>query len=272
MIRPPQDIIKFALSMLVPASCEALRNFYESYKAGDNLAVLQKSDDTPASAADRETESVMRKLIAQHYPEHGIIGEEMGAENLSADWVWILDPLDGTREFLDKQEGGFGNLTALCFKGQPVLGIIAEPIKGTILSGCLADALLNDYEQLSDEFLLDTISIACTNAAMFKNDLIRARFADMQSRSKACYSRLNCNGFSNVAQGKIDLAIESDLALHDIAALIPVLSSHGKTVIDFEGRNYAQNYFFDLDSSRKFDIIAARDSRLANDALAYLKG
>ena len=84
-----------------------------------------KADGTPVTVLDRAVEGALRRVIEQQQPGHGIIGEEFGAEGANREWVWVLDPVDGTRQFAAGLPN-FGTLIALCHEGRPVIGVIAH--------------------------------------------------------------------------------------------------------------------------------------------------
>ena len=88
--------------------------------------VADKADRTPVTVADREAEAAMRAAIAEAFPEHGIVGEEFGAERAGAEHVWVLDPVDGTKRFVTGNPQ-FGTLIALLRDGRPILGVIDMP-------------------------------------------------------------------------------------------------------------------------------------------------
>ncbi|HTT80449.1 MAG TPA: inositol monophosphatase family protein, partial [Stellaceae bacterium] len=92
------------------------------------LAVDDKPDRSPVTAADRAAEAAMRELIAARFPDHGIIGEEFGREREDAEFVWVLDPIDGTKSFISGVPL-FGTLIALAHRGRPILGVIDQPIQ-----------------------------------------------------------------------------------------------------------------------------------------------
>ena len=109
-------------------------DFIRPYFAQPGLQVDTKSDDTPVTLADRGAEELMRRLIAQRFPEHGVIGEEYGNDRPDAEWVWVLDPIDGTKAFASACPL-FGTLIALQHQGRPVLGAIHQPVMGQLLVG-----------------------------------------------------------------------------------------------------------------------------------------
>ncbi len=91
------------------------------------VTVDDKTDQSPVTIADREAETAMRDLLTRHVPEHGVFGEEHGAVRTDADYVWVLDPIDGTKAFITGLPL-FGTLIGLFHRGKPVLGIIDQPI------------------------------------------------------------------------------------------------------------------------------------------------
>ena len=116
-----EDFVDLA-NRLADASRPILRSYYRR-----KLEIDIKSDASPVTQADREAEAAIRKLIAARFPEHGIFGEEFGKERADAEYVWVLDPLDGTRAFVTGRPT-FGTLIALIRNGQPLLGVIDMPV------------------------------------------------------------------------------------------------------------------------------------------------
>ena len=106
--------------------------FISPYFGKADLAVELKSDKSPVTLADRGAEELMRAMIKQRFPDHGIIGEEYGNENASNEFVWVLDPIDGTHSFATACPL-FGTLIALLHRGRPVLGAIHQPILRQLL-------------------------------------------------------------------------------------------------------------------------------------------
>ena len=107
---------------LADAARSILQNYYRK-----PIPVDAKSDASPVTQADRDAESAMRDILKRAAPDHGIVGEEFGSENADAEFVWVLDPLDGTRAFISGKPT-FGTLIGLAHKGVPILGVIDMPI------------------------------------------------------------------------------------------------------------------------------------------------
>jgi inositol-phosphate phosphatase / L-galactose 1-phosphate phosphatase / histidinol-phosphatase len=117
----PESFIELA-HRLADASGTVIRRHYRA-----PVAVDVKPDQTPVTVADQQAETVIRDLIRAAEPTHGVIGEEHGAESIDVDWVWVIDPIDGTRAFLAGRPL-FGTLIALLYRGAPVMGILDQPI------------------------------------------------------------------------------------------------------------------------------------------------
>lgn len=256
----PQEIISFALDYMVPAASQSLKDFYEAYVDGDDIGIETKADTTPASQADKQTERILRDLIEERFPDHGIIGEEFDNTNLDAELIWVLDPLDGTREFLAKKPGFFGSLIALLRNGLPVFGAVADP---------LYDKVWHSTQEISIDYfgapVLSDLVVSCTGPDTMFPDPVQKKIIDhIRDTALEFRTGLNCNGFAQICDGHVDMAIETDLALHDIAALIPVLSNADVTIIDFDGNDYA-DYTFDIPQAidRKYSIIASSNKKLA---------
>jgi len=117
------EVKDIALSFMKPAKTEVLKWYRGQY------SIDLKADQSPVTIADRKAEEILRKKISQNFPEHGIIGEEFGSHSPDAEWVWTIDPIDGTRSFI-RGLPLFACMIALLHKGKPVLGIIELPALG----------------------------------------------------------------------------------------------------------------------------------------------
>ena len=253
----------FAVDTLVPAASAILKNTYDAYCDGQDISIESKADNSPASFADREAESVLRELIEAKYPDHGIWGEEYGTYNLEKDYVWILDPLDGTRAFLAKKPYHFGLLIGIFYESKPAFGLIHDPLKNEIWT--------NKFQQKAVKKDKGNISISCTWVTMFDSTPWKQKARDILARHTHV-PMLNCMGFAKVADGEIDLAMEGDLALHDLAAIIPVLSASGAKIVDFDGQDYTK-YNFDLPNAegKKYNILCGLDHDLVDKTLKELQ-
>jgi fructose-1,6-bisphosphatase/inositol monophosphatase family enzyme len=242
---------KFIKDILAPEAIDTLSHLYDCYINDNDLDIKLKEDKTPASIADRNTESLLRELITSHYPTHGIWGEEFGAYQLDNDYVWILDPLDGTKEFLQRKPHHFGCLIGLLYKESAITGAIIDPLSKTIM--------MNGTEKKLSP--LNQTTISCTNiTTMFGTDLGKRLFADFD-----VIEGLNCIGFADSINGVYAACVERDLSLHDIAALIPILLNAGLYTYDLKGNDYREYKFNPKnDQNKKFSIVTSYDKNICD--------
>ena len=153
----PEEFINF-VHKLASESAQVIKPYFGAF----DLEVELKSDETPVTAADRGAEEVMRHLIRKEFPDHGIIGEEFGDENEAAEFVWVLDPIDGTKSFASGCPL-FGTLICLLHEGQPILGAINQPILERLCIGDNEQTTVNGHpvhvretDNLSEAILLTT--------------------------------------------------------------------------------------------------------------------
>jgi len=241
----------FIRETLIPAAHKVLADMYAKHSAGDDIGIEIKADQSPASLADRNAEEALRKLILATYPAHAVWGEEFGGTNIGTDYTWVLDPLDGTREFLAKRPNHFGTLIGLLHKGRPICGAIGNPLDRKIWMGGKTKPAANTH-------------ISCTNpAGMFGKTVATQLFKGLDVQTG-----LNCIGFAHVADGTMAAAIETQLSLHDIVALIPVLATSGAAVLDLEGNDYtAREFNLPADTTRKYGIVTGHNQTIVNDLL-----
>jgi histidinol phosphatase-like enzyme (inositol monophosphatase family) len=189
----------------------------------------------PVTSADRGAEAAIRKLIEARYPHHGVIGEEYGLDRPDAEFVWVLDPIDGTRAFIAGLPV-WTTLIGLRFQGQPVLGSIGQPFLDEIFLGSAAGSRLLSRGQTRPLNvrpcpLLTNAIIATTDPAIFDG---AERAAWRQVRAAAKLARLGCDAYAYamVALGTLDLV---SLKPWDIESAIPVIAGAGGQVTNWRG-------------------------------------
>jgi len=218
----------------------------------------------PVTQADREAEAAIRRLIADRYPDHGVIGEEYGEDRPGADHVWVLDPIDGTRAFIAGLPL-WTNLIALRTGGRPVVGVIGQPYLDEIFLGGPSGArLLKGGTEASLAVRscahLNEALIATTDTDLFTGAELGAW---TQVRAAARLARLGCDAYAYamVAAGRIDLVAESALKVWDWSALVPVVEAAGGQVTNWRGETPDEGG----------QILAVGDSRLRDQALVALR-
>lgn len=201
------------------------------------VAVETKADQSPVTAADREAEQLMRKMIKAWYPNHGIIGEEFGNENTDAEYVWILDPIDGTKSFVSHVPL-FGTLIGLLHKGEPVAGIINNPILEQFYFGDGKKAFLNDKPIHCSKCRKIGDAVMCTsdplNPAKYQS---KSGFEKLAHSVKVYRTWGDCYGYGLLASGQIDIMIDPVMNPWDSLPLIPILRGAGVTVTDYHGND-----------------------------------
>ncbi len=194
----------------------------------------------PVTEADKGAERAIRKLISARYPDHGVIGEEYGEDRPDAEWVWVLDPVDGTRAFI----AGLPlwcTLIGLRFQGKPILGSIGQSFLGELYIGHAGGSRLmtrgesrplrvRPCPRLTDAVIATTDPEGCFTGAELG--------AWTQVRAAARLARLGCDAYAYamVAAGTMDMVIEAGLKSWDIDAAIPVIEGAGGLVTDWRGQ------------------------------------
>ena len=219
----------------------------------------------PVTRADRDAEAAMRRLIAERFPDHGVIGEEYGEDRPDADHVWVLDPVDGTRAFVAGLPL-WTSLIALRHEGRPVTGVIAQPVLDEIfLGGPSGAVLLKGSEEpcalrtRACPSLNDAV-IATTDPDIFTGAELGAW---TQVRAAARLARLGCDAYAYamVAAGRIDLVAETSLKPWDWSALVPVVEAAGGKVVNWRGQA----------TDDKGQVLAVGDAALIDQALVTLR-
>jgi myo-inositol-1(or 4)-monophosphatase len=229
------DIDTAAFKPFVRKLVEASETVILPFFGSDSLEVERKSDDTPVTIADRKAEEVMRRLINGAYPKHGIVGEELGEENPDAEFVWVLDPIDGTKSFA----AGiplFGTLICLKYQGQPILGAINQPVlkqcvmgdeNGTSLNG--KPVRVSQTERLEEALLLTT---DCLRPRDYKDG---AAFDRLARKCHMFRTWGDAYGYLMVATGRADIMTDPILAEWDFVGNIPLIRGAGGVVTNWEG-------------------------------------
>jgi myo-inositol-1(or 4)-monophosphatase len=248
------------LDQLATASGDIILPFFRTSLVVDNK---QRDAFDPVTAADRAAENAMRAMIRKSFPDHGILGEEYGSEGPDSEYVWVLDPIDGTKSFINGMPT-WGTLIGLLRFGEPVFGMMHQPFLRERFSGDGGAAIyrgpagqrdlrVRECAALGDA-LLSTTSPRLMNAAD------RAAFARVEESVKLSRYGGDCYGYCMLAAGHIDLVIETDLKPYDILPLIPIVAGAGGIVTSWEGTS-------PLAGGR---VVAAGDRRTHRAALELL--
>ena len=219
---------------LASASGDTILPFFRTALAVENK--LSRGFD-PVTAADRAAENAMRTLIRKNFPEHGILGEEYGSERGDAEYVWVLDPIDGTKSFITGMVA-WGTLIGLMRFGEPVYGMMHQPFTRERFTGDSGaahyrgpagprDLHVRPCAGLSDAMLF-------TTSPLLMNATDRAAFGKVESAVKLSRYGGDCYSYCMLAAGQIDLVIETEIKPHDIVPLIPIIVGAGGIVTTWE--------------------------------------
>jgi inositol-phosphate phosphatase/L-galactose 1-phosphate phosphatase/histidinol-phosphatase len=226
------------------------------------VTVDDKADASPVTIADREAEAAMRALLTAERPAHGILGEELGRERCDADWVWVLDPIDGTAAFITGKPS-FGTLIALCHRGRPVIGIIDQAFTDERWVGVAGrPTTLNGAPVAVRSCGALGLASAFTTAPELFGPDTRPAWDRLAGQVKRVRYGCDCYAYALLASGFVDLVVEAGLKPYDYAALVPVIEGAGGVMTDWAGAP------LDLESDGR--VCAAGDGALHRLALAEL--
>jgi histidinol-phosphatase len=248
---------------LASVAGETILPFFRTALSIDNKAGPHGFD--PVTAADRAAETTMRALIHRTFPGHGIVGEEFGSEHPEAEYVWVLDPIDGTKSFISGMPA-WGTLIALTRNGAPVFGMMNQPFIQERFSG---DGRVAHYRGPAGERDLHTRpcgqlseAVVYTTSPLLMNEKDRASFRKVEEAARLSRYGGDCYAYCLLAAGHIDLVIETGLQPYDVIPLVPIITGAGGIVTTWEnGKPEAGGR-----------IIAAGDKRTHAAAIELLNG
>jgi histidinol phosphatase-like enzyme (inositol monophosphatase family) len=241
---------------------DAARSILQGYYRKP-IPIDAKSDASPVTQADREAEAAMRDILRRAAPDHGVIGEEFGAENAGAEFVWVLDPLDGTRAFISGKPT-FGTLIGLAHKGSPVFGVVDMPILNERwVGGADSPTMLNGAPARTRRCAsLSQARIGTTSPEIFDTPARIQAYSNLRRQVLDCNFGGDCYAYGLLASGWLDVLMEATLAPHDFTALAPVIAGAGGVMTDWAGAP--------LTLASNGEVLASGDPALHAAALAAI--
>lgn len=226
------------------------------------MVVERKADRTPVTEIDRQIETLLRQMIGARYPTHGITGEEFPDHNPDAPFVWILDPIDGTKSFISGIPT-FGLLLAVLAGRTPVFGMIDMPVLGERWSSfaggrTMANGLPCATSSCSS--LADAIVLATSPDQFTPSEWTSFERVSGQARLRRFGG--DCYAYGLLASGHVDLVMEAELQPYDFLALVRVVEDAGGLITDWQGQA--------LDRNSGGRILAAANASLHAEALAFI--
>jgi len=240
----------------------------------DDMKLELKEDESPVTIADKEAEQAMRDVIENYFPEHTIYGEEFGAHlpgresgTDDAKLVWVLDPIDGTKSFITGKPL-FGTLVSLVYDGEPILGIIDQPILGERWVGVKGETTkFNDKtikvrqcDSLSSSYLY------ATSPDMFQGSTALS-FEHLCTKVRTSQYGCDCYAYGLLSMGFCDIVCEADMKPFDYMALVPIIEGAGGQITDWNGKKF---HHFDLADVEAREVLATGDADLHKKALKAL--
>lgn len=242
------------------AKAESLPRFRSS------LSVVDKGGQyyDPVTEGDQRAETAIVSLIEAAFPDHGILGEEHGSKGLDREFVWVIDPIDGTRAFISGVPV-WGTLIGLYQNGRARMGIIDQPFIGerwfadgelSHYSGPRGDRVIrtSECESISDAILFTT------SPHLFKEADDDRRYREIERKARLFRYGCDCYAYALLASGHIDLVIENSLKPYDVGAIIPVVEQAGGVMTTWDGGRPEMGGY----------IIAAANAKLHAEALEIL--
>lgn len=227
--------------------------------------VEYKGDGSPVTDVDKAAEDCVRAIIAERYPDHGILGEERTAVAPDAEFCWIIDPIDGTLPFLAGHPV-FGTLIGLMQGDTTLVGIIEMPITRERWVGRHGLPTLRNGVPVRTRACADLSQalMSTSNPDYFAAEELPA-LDRMRAATRLCAYGGSCMSYAQIATGRIDLGMDGDdFSIHDYLPLVPVIKGAGGMVTDWQGNHLGRQ------SSGAF--FAVGDARLHTQALRVLAG
>ena len=200
-----------------------------------DLKIEIKSDHSPVTIVDKKVEELLRDRISREFPEHGIIGEEFGSKDQDSEYVWVIDPIDGTKSFISRVPL-FGTLIALTHNREPILGVFHQPLLNLFLIGDNRDSFLNDRKIVTREIR------SISQARLFTSDIMDIqkyqdlnKFLRLAEKVSLVRTWGDCFGYYLLSCGMGDIMLDPIVNDWDAMAVIPIARGAGAKVTDFKG-------------------------------------
>ena len=226
-----EDLLAVALQ-----AAESARELILSYYNGD-FDIEIKADQTPVTVADRGAERIIRETINSAFPDHGIYGEEYGAESKDSEYLWLVDPIDGTKSFV-KRYGMFSTQIALMHRGELILGVSCAPAMNELVWATRGGGAHNadGRLQVSAVSAIDQASISTGNIQSLAASGRWAALGRVLAQTNRTRGYGDYYHYHRLAAGQLDAVIESDVNILDIAALYVIVTEAGGVFTDLEGQ------------------------------------
>ncbi len=235
----------------------------------EGAAFQSKSDGSPVTEVDQAIEWAMRDIIVEKFPEHGILGEEYGNSDLDGEFVWVIDPIDGTKCFATGLPT-FGSLISLCQNNTPVIGIIELPVAEQRCVGVVGQpTTFNDKPvQCRSRATLKECVMSLSGPEFYKEHAPRQGFERLWPESEWNVYGGGCVSYASLARGFVDLCLDgANLSPYDFCAYVPVINGAGGLISDWQGDSLGLHAG---PATRAKGVLASGDSRIHDQALRII--
>jgi histidinol-phosphatase len=229
--------LDFAVAVAAEAGELILRHYGDS-----DLAIEHKRDASPVTAADRESEQLIRDRVSGSWPGDGVLGEEFAETRGSSGYRWILDPVDGTKSFIHHVPL-FGTLIGLEHEGVMVAGVCRMPALDEVVYGGVG---LGAWWQqgveepraarVSSVETLEEALFCTTTITGWKTTGLQSVFDSLCAAAGLVRGWSDCYGHLLVATGRADVMVDPEMNAWDAAAFLPILEAAGGHFVTLEGR------------------------------------
>lgn len=218
----------------------------------------------PVTEADRNCEKALRALIETRFPGDGIIGEEFGTVRADADYLWVIDPIDGTRAFVAGVPL-WGTLVGILHQGTPVATFACQPFIGEAFTAVHGDGAKHAIWSKGEETRplktrpcesLATATLMTTTPALFNGPELTC-YNSVENQVRAVRYGADWYAYALVASGTCDIVIESGLSSYDILPLVAMIEAAGGAVTDWQGKPLASGQSF-----TKGQVLAVGDASM----------
>lgn len=214
------------------------------------IKVNFKFDKSPVTKIDKEIEKSFRSLIQKKYPNHGIYGEEYANKKINSSYVWVIDPIDGTKNFINGN-GCFGTLISLCREGLPLFGIINSPQLKKRWIGIRDNGAYCNGEKMKKYAInlpLKDLFFSTSGMTAYKSISKNKKYNDLVRKTQYVTLGGDCVQYGLLAEKRIPLVVESFLKPFDYLPLVNVIEETGGVITDWRGKA--------LDFKSNGDVVA----------------
>jgi histidinol phosphatase-like enzyme (inositol monophosphatase family) len=260
---PPSLDLNTVEAVLIEAAQAAASRTLPLFRTGLAIDNKLSTGFDPVTEADRGAETAIREVIARHFPDHAIIGEEWGASG-NDDFTWIIDPVDGTRAFISGAPV-WGTLIALAHRGVAIAGIMSQPFIGEMFLGLPGRATYRrgDIDQpirVSGQTELAAAKVFTTTPNLFRTPELMNKWRALEAATRLQRFGMDCYGYALLAAGHADIVVEPFLQTYDIAALVPIIREAGGAISCWDGS----------EPTGGGNVVAAASAQLLESALALI--